>query len=409
MDTKWKNAINELNELREFFLEIKEYLLGVVLICVGFLELEYNGMRYYQYAYSGEFFLLLFLNNVFLAAGIFLILRKYLNAKYKSWQPEGDSVYQEWKRETLRQGKKWLVIFTILTVISFAIDYWSGINFVLTITMLFQVAFSQVYFLRFMERKLNRIMEQADEMNRQKLEAALEIERQSLDKVSRSDQLRLDLITNVSHDLKTPITSMVGYLELMKKEELSDVVKDYVDVIVDKTDRLKEMIESLFSLAKVSSGNIELRKEKFGFNRLIEQIMADMKEQIDESELQFVTKLTKEDTEVYSDNMYCYRICQNLFENALKYAAKGTRVFVKTYRKDSGEVCLEMTNTAGYFMDFEKEEILEKFARGDKARSTEGNGLGLAIVSSYAKALGGEFDIQIDCDQFKAFVVLPRE
>ena len=178
---------------------------------------------------------------------------------------------------------------------------------------------------------------------------------------------------------------------------------------MDKTDRLKEMIESLFSLAKVSSGNIELRKEKFGFNRLIEQIMADMKEQIDESELQFVTKLTKEDTEVYSDNMYCYRICQNLFENALKYAAKGTRVFVKTYRKDSGEVCLVMTKTAGYFMDFEKEEILEKFARGDKARSTEGNGLGLAIVSSYAKALGGEFDIQIDCDQFKAFVVLPRE
>lgn len=252
-------------------------------------------------------------------------------------------------------------------------------------------------------------MERMDEINKQKLETALEIERQSLEKVSRSDQLRMDLITNVSHDLKTPITSMVGYLELMKKEELSDVVKDYVDVIVDKTDKLKEMIESLFSLAKVSSGNIELHNEKFGFNRLIEQIMADMKDQIDESGLHFVTKLTEEDTEVYSDNMYCYRICQNLFENALKYAAKGTRVFVKTYLRENGEVCLEMTNTAGYFMDFEKEEILEKFVRGDKSRSTEGNGLGLAIVSSYAKALDGEFDIEIDCDQFKAYVVLPKK
>ena len=99
---------------------------------------------------------------------------------------------------------------------------------------------------------------------------------------------------------------MVGYLELVKKEELSDVVRDYIDVIVDKTDKLKEMIESLFSLAKVSSGNIELHKEKFGFNRLIEQIMGDMKDQIDESELQFVTRLTKEDTEIYSDNMYCF-------------------------------------------------------------------------------------------------------
>ena len=251
-------------------------------------------------------------------------------------------------------------------------------------------------------------MEQMDEINKQKLETALEIERQSLEKVSKSDQLRMDLITNVSHDLKTPITSMVGYLELVKKEELSDVVRDYIEVIVDKTDKLKEMIESLFSLAKVSSGNIELHKEKFGFNRLIEQIMGDMKDQIDESELQFVTKLTKEDTEVYSDNMYCYRICQNLFENALKYAAKGTRVFVKTYIGENDTACLEMTNTAGYPMDFEKEEILEKFARGDKARSTDGNGLGLAIVSSYAKALDGEFDIQIDCDQFKAYVILQK-
>ena len=406
MDTKWKNVINDVSK---FIKQRKEYLFGIFLICVGFLEQEYNNMRNYPYAYPGEFFLLLFFNNVFLAAGVFCVLRKYLNVKYRNWQPKGDSVYQEWKSEALRQGKRLFSIFTILTIASFVIDYCGSMNFVLTITMLFQFVFSQVYFWRFMERKLNRIMEQTEELNKQKLEAALEIERQSLEKVSRSDQLRLDLITNVSHDLKTPITSMVGYLELMKKEELSDVVKDYVDVIVDKTDRLKEMIESLFSLAKVSSGNIEFHKERFGFNRLIEQIMADMKDHIDESGLQFVTKLTEENTEIYSDNMYCYRICQNLFENALKYAAKGTRVFVKTYIVNVGAVCLEMTNTAGYPMDFEKEEILEKFARGDKARSTEGNGLGLAIVSSYSKALGGEFDIEIDCDQFKAYVILPEK
>lgn len=247
-----------------------------------------------------------------------------------------------------------------------------------------------------------------EEISRAHLQNALEIERKSMEKVSRSDQLRMDLITNVSHDLKTPLTSMVGYLELVKREELSDTVKDYIDVIVDKTDKLKEMINSLFSLAKVSSGNIELHIETFSFNRLIEQIMSDMKDRIDESELSFVEKLTEESTEIVSDNMYCYRICQNLLENALKYSAKGTRVFVKTYIKENENLCFEMTNTAGYFMDFEKEEILEKFARGDKARSTEGNGLGLAIVSSYAKALGGEFDIQIDCDQFKVYLILPK-
>ena len=240
-----------------------------------------------------------------------------------------------------------------------------------------------------------------------RLEQALEIERKSLEKVSRSDQLRVDLITNVSHDLKTPLTSIVGYLELIKKEELSDVVRDYVDVISTRAGKLGEMINSLFSLAKASSGNVELHKETFELNRLMEQIFADMDDRIKESGLKFVTQLTEEDTAIYSDNSYFYRICQNLVENALKYSAKGTRVFVKTYKKEAGtdqKMVLEITNTSGYEMDFEKEDIIERFSRGDKARTSEGNGLGLAIVSTYAKALGGEFDIKIDCDQFKAIV-----
>lgn len=250
-------------------------------------------------------------------------------------------------------------------------------------------------------------------------EEVREIERESLEKVSRSDQLRIDLITNVSHDLKTPLTSMVGYIELMKKEELSDVMRDYVDVLSERAEKLKEMISSLFSLAKASSGNVELKMESFEMNRLIDQIFADMDDRIRESGLEFVTRKTEESTELVSDNMYCYRICQNLLENTLKYSAKGTRVFVKTSVK-SGEgasdgnrkgrrICLEITNTSGYLMDFTEEDIVERFARGDRARSSEGNGLGLAIVSTYTKALGGEFDIRIDCDQFRACVELPEK
>ena len=218
---------------------------------------------------------------------------------------------------------------------------------------------------------------------------------------------------------------MVGYIELIKKEDLSDVIRDYVDVISERAEKLKEMINSLFNLAKASSGNIELHPEKFEVNRLIEQIFADMDDRIKESGLEFVTQLAEESTELCTDNGYFYRICQNLVENALKYSAKGTRVFVKTYidrgKKEyadvsagpagtgvsnalekNGRICLEITNTSGYPMDFTKEDIVERFARGDKARSGDGNGLGLAIVSTYAKALGGEFDIKIDCDQFKA-------
>ena len=195
---------------------------------------------------------------------------------------------------------------------------------------------------------------------------------------------------------------MIGYLELIKKEELSGVVQDYVDVISDRAEKLKEMINSLFNLAKASSGNIELYPEKLELNRMIEQIFADMDDRIKESGLEFVTQLAAEDTELVTDNGYLYRICQNLIENALKYSAKGTRVFVKTFVEETGRKCLEITNTSGYPMDFTKEDIVERFARGDKARASDGNGLGLAIVSTYAKALGGEFDIKIDCDQFKA-------
>ena len=258
-----------------------------------------------------------------------------------------------------------------------------------------------------MRDKLELVMAQMEGINSKRVAEALAIEKQSLEKVSRSDKLRVELITNVSHDLKTPLTSVVGYLELIKKEELSDVVRDYVDVIAERVEKLKEMIGSLFSLAKASSGNIELHMEKFEVNRLLEQILADMKDKIDESTLEVVTQYTKENSELITDNMYFYRICQNLIENALKYSAKGTRVFVKTCVKEENKLCLEITNTAGYLMDFKKEDILERFARADQARNTEGNGLGLAIVSTYANALGGEFDIQVDCDQFKAWLIFP--
>ena len=122
--------------------------------------------------------------------------------------------------------------------------------------------------------------------------------------------------------------------------------------------------------------------------------------------------MTEEDTHFISDNLHMYRICQNLIENALKYSAKGTRVFVKTYVdqiNDKERVCLEITNTAGYLMDFDKEDIIERFARADKARTSDGNGLGLAIVSTYTSTLGGAFDISIDCDQFKATLSFERE
>lgn len=373
------------------------------------------------------------LGNLSLAAGSVMIVDMIMKNRYGDWMPEGEERYREWKETVRKMNRRdWKIggatfilagIYLGIMILGYGYYYSAVSGYMLVITVLVQFLVYEWRIRRFWQKKLDAVTEKTEEekeeLIRQGIEEAREIERESLEKVSRSDQLRIDLITNVSHDLKTPLTSMVGYIELMKKEELSDVMRDYVDVLSERAEKLKEMISSLFSLAKASSGNVELKMESFEMNRLIDQIFADMDDRIRESGLEFVTRKTEESTELVSDNMYCYRICQNLLENTLKYSAKGTRVFVKTSVK-SGEgasdgsrkgrrICLEITNTSGYLMDFTEEDIVERFARGDRARSSEGNGLGLAIVSTYTKALGGEFDIRIDCDQFRACVELPEK
>ncbi len=373
------------------------------------------------------------LGNLSLAAGSVMIVDMIMKNRYGNWMPEGEERYREWKETVRKMNRRdWKIggaafilagIYLGIMILGYGYYYSAVSGYMLVITVLVQFLVYEWRIRRFWQKKLDAVTEKTEEekeeLIRQRIEEAREIERESLEKVSRSDQLRIDLITNVSHDLKTPLTSMVGYIELMKKEELSDVMRDYVDVLSERAEKLKEMISSLFSLAKASSGNVELKMESFEMNRLIDQIFADMDDRIRESGLEFVTRKTEESTELVSDNMYCYRICQNLLENTLKYSAKGTRVFVKTSVK-SGEgasdgsrkgrrICLEITNTSGYLMDFTEEDIVERFARGDRARSSEGNGLGLAIVSTYTKALGGEFDIRIDCDQFRACVELPEK
>ncbi len=426
MDTKWKNIKeNAVKFFGRYYRRIAKSAL-----IIGGIVFFYNIIVYRGWHPTGESIFFGILGNLLVGTGIWLGVNEMLDKKFKDWLPDDDNSYAEWKEygKNMERGiciAGAVVFLLAVWYLSYLMGggmYWVNgphsnfaSGYVMIFTALIQFIVSETALKRFQKKQLDYMMEQMENLNRRRLDVALEIEKKSLEKVSRSDQLRVDLITNVSHDLKTPLTSMVGYIELIRKEELSDTVRDYVDVISDRAEKLKEMVNSLFSLAKASSGNVELHPEKFEVNRMIEQIFADMDDQIKSSGLEFVTRLTEESTEIVSDNSYFYRICQNLMENALKYSAKGTRVFVTTkiIRKEPGEdkliekLCMEITNTSAYPMDFTKEDIVERFARGDKARSSEGNGLGLAIVSTYAKALGGEFDIKIDCDQFKACVMMP--
>ena len=427
MDIKWKK-VNE--SVIIFFKRYYRRLTEVVTI-IGAIAFFYSIIVYRGWHPTGETVFYGFLGNLLLGVGIRFGVNDLLNKKFRDWLPDDDNSYAQWKeygkaiefRIRIAAAAALLMAVGYFFYLLGGAVYWvygPNYNFasgyVMIFSALLQFIVAETALKRFQKKQLDYMMEQLENLNRRRLDVALEIEKKSLEKVSRSDQLRVDLITNVSHDLKTPLTSMVGYIELIRKEEISDTVRDYVDVISARAEKLKEMVNSLFSLAKASSGNIELHPERFELNRMIEQIFADMDDQVRNSGLDFVTRLTDENTELVADNSYFYRICQNLMENALKYSAKGTRVFVATYisRKDSDEgslkenLCVEITNTSAYPMDFTKEDIVERFARGDKARSSDGNGLGLAIVSTYAKALGGEFDIKIDCDQFKARVMMPR-
>lgn len=417
MATKWKNISEKV--LRWIKKDVVRKCVGVITTILG-IALFLIMIQYQEWYTTKTILKLCFFGNVHIVISLLLLLQPYLRWKYRNWNIEKDADYAEWKKISKKSKKTLFKVGIVEGIIAiaymWAIMYYYNIywyhnyaaGYAVLLTVLIQFIVSELLLRKFWNKHLDEIMGQMEIVNQKRIAEALEIEKKSLEKVSRSDQLRVDLITNVSHDLKTPLTSMVGYIELIKKEELSDVVKDYVDVISARAEKLGEMINSLFNLAKASSGNVELHKEKFEVNRLLEQIFADMSEQIKESELKFVKQYTEESTEIVSDNAYFYRICQNLIENALKYSAKGTRVFVKTYFQKNGEsnrLCVDITNTSAYPMDFEKEDIVERFARGDKARSSEGNGLGLAIVSTYAKALGGEFDIKIDCDQFKACLI----
>lgn len=422
MDTKWKRTVKNI---KGFFKKNKKAWLGVILIIISlglFYALYYSVSRYYM---GSRLTLALgILLNIILAFGIKIIVPRALSCRYENWIPENSDFYISWKTAKESQNRKIYMSGGILLLLSVIflirmMGYYSGYYFpnfsfgyLLIGTVVFQFAIMKSYVNKFMNAKLDELMACVNEVNKDRLREAIEKERESIERAAKSEQLKVDLISNVSHDLKTPLTSMVGYLELLKKEELNEVQRDYVEIISSRTEKLKEMVESLFSLAKASSGNMNFHKEPIGLNRLIGQLFADLDDKVEESNLKFVINLTEEDTHMVTDNIHMYRICQNLIENTLKYSAEGTRVFVKTFiEKGQAEknLCLEVTNTAGYLMDFSKEDIVERFARGDKARSGDGNGLGLAIVSTYAGALGGSFDINIDCDQFKAILRFPIE
>ena len=230
---------------------------------------------------------------------------------------------------------------------------------------------------------------------------------ESLEEQMRAERMKVALITNVSHDLKTPLTSIISYIDLLAKEEdLSETARDYVNILSEKSNRLKHIVSDLFDLAKSTSGNIQLDLETLDMKKLIEQTLGDMEDEIQRSGLQIRTKLPEKPVNILSDGSKLYRVFQNIIDNALKYSLEGTRVYVELEELD-GQAIATIKNTSSYEMDFTEEEILQRFNRGDQSRCTDGSGLGLSIAQSFTQVTGGSFRVKVDGDLFKVIISYP--
>lgn len=226
-------------------------------------------------------------------------------------------------------------------------------------------------------------------------------------KAVKDERLKTELITNVSHDLKTPLTSIINYVDLLQKCDIQDEkAKEYIKVLDDKGAKLKRLIEDLLEASKVNSGNITINPTKLNLYELCLQATVESQADFEKAGLELVVKENNEPPVIFADGPKAFRVFENLISNARKYSAKASRVYVSVYN-EGGMGVFEIKNVSAQPLDISPEELTERFVRGDKSRSQEGNGLGLSIAKELCKAQGGNLELVIDGDLFKAKAKLP--
>lgn len=230
----------------------------------------------------------------------------------------------------------------------------------------------------------------------------------AVDQRIRSDRFRTELITNVSHDLKTPLTSIINYVDLLKKRNLADeTAQSYLEVLDRKSQRLKTLTEDLVEASKASAGVLPVERQRLEACQLMEQALGEYAEKLTAAQLSVVTCYPKEGAWIHADGRHLWRILDNLLSNCAKYAMPGTRIYVDIVRRE-GQVILSVKNISADPLNVPAEELLQRFVRGDDARSSDGSGLGLSIAQSLAHLQGGKFRLQVDGDLFKACILFPE-
>lgn len=400
--TKWYNEVPL--DLRIFIFVIYSLIMNVYIRKVMFFYKPYN------YAHI--------VNITIMAIYVFYF---YVNCMV---------AYNLYKnREEFRKHKKGIGILTLLAVLAmpaavFALMISSMIIIIPIVYFLCYLLFMIIYFINKI-RYFKSILKGTEEIVSGNLNYTIKEQgggnlfklahninnmkagfKESLQNEIKSERLKSELITNVSHDLKTPLTSIINYVDLLKKEDLiNEQAKGYIEVLDRKSQRLAMLIDDLFEASKMASGAVELNIEKVDVTALLQQSLAELHEKINSSSLIFKVKIPEE--KVYSnlDGKKTWRVFENLINNILKYSLPKTRVYIDLI-EENNNIIITMKNISAYEMDFDNKEIFERFKRGDKSRNTEGSGLGLAIAKSILELQGGSLSIEIDGDLFKAVVTV---
>lgn len=224
----------------------------------------------------------------------------------------------------------------------------------------------------------------------------------------KSERFKAELITNVSHDLKTPLTSIINYVNLLKTTDQTDPrAQTYIEVLDRKSLRLKKLTEDLVEASKASTGVLAVNREKIGMAQLLDQALGEYEEKLEEKHLTVVRTVPEGESYVYADGRHLWRVIDNLLSNCAKYALEGTRVYIELVR-GKGSVSLSVKNISREALNVPPERLMERFVRGEESRSTEGSGLGLSIARSLTELQGGTFELAVDGDLFKAVVTLPQ-
>lgn len=225
----------------------------------------------------------------------------------------------------------------------------------------------------------------------------------------KSERLKTELITNVSHDIKTPLTSIINYVDLLKQENIqNEKAKEYIEVLDNKSQRLKKLIGDLVEASKASSGNIKINKEVLNVKELLNQVTGEFEDKFNSRCLNIISKLPEETVYIKADSRYLYRVLENTYSNVAKYAEENTRVYIDCILEEKNTVAIYVKNISKDELNISADELMQRFVRGDKSRNTEGSGLGLSIAKSLTELQDGTFNIYLDGDLFKVAIKFKR-